>query len=161
MFLIAELLFIVLLAMILFMLYRNERLRSKHMMPRATMEEYWDGKERRRHFRFQKTLGVSYAVEKKAHLKSNGKTVDISESGMKLLLDEKLPKGVILDLMIELPGSKKMAEVEGEVVWSEEVAEKHPSGKRFFHSGIRFSAIKEPSGKSLIDYIRSVAAMEV
>ena len=158
MFLILELLFIVLLAMVLFIVYRGERLSGKSRAPHAIVEEYWDGKDRRQHVRFEKTLEVNYAVRKKPHLASNGKTVDISEGGMKLLMDAKLPIGTILDLRIELPNLKKISEVEGTIVWCEDAEGEDASGKRFFHSGIKFSAIKEPAGKHLIDYIRSIAS---
>lgn len=159
--LVIELLFILLLAGILFVVYRHERALSKHAAPQAGIEEYWSGQERRRHFRFENRLDVNYSVEKKAHIKQSGKTVDISEGGMKLLLDEKLAPGTLLSLKIVLPGMNKHAEVEGEVIWSEDVQELDPSGKRLFHSGIKFLAMKEPAGTSFADYIRALAsAME-
>lgn len=157
MFLIIELLFILLLAMILFSLHINEGASAKRSLPRAIMEEYWDGRERRKHVRFKKCLEITYIVKKGANSKKGGETMDISEGGIKLLLDEKLNKGMVLDLIIELPDSKRTAEVEGEVVWSEDVKEKDASGKRLFYSGVMFSAIKDPSGRSIIDYIRSLA----
>jgi len=153
-----ELLFIVLLSTVLLISYKNEKVVSKNISPLAKVEEYWSGKERRQHFRFDKVLEVTYSVVKKPHLKSSGITVDISEGGMKLLLDDKLSKGAILDLKIMLPDSKKNAEVEGEVVWSDEVDGLDSSGKRLFHSGIRFLALKEPAGARLIDYVRSLAS---
>lgn len=156
MLLIVEILFIVLLTMILFMLYKNEHLFSKKVVPLATVEEFWSGAERRKAVRFKKDLTVHYAVEKRPHLKTNGKTVDISESGVKILIDEKLTKGTTLDIMIAIPGSGKQIEAEGEIVWSEEANEPDASGKRFFHAGVRFSAIREPNGTTLREYIRSL-----
>lgn len=156
MFLILELLFIVILSMILFMIYRNERVLLKHVTPSAKLEEYWNGEERRRHLRFKEVLEVMYIVEKRPHLK-NGKTVNISEGGIKLLLDEKLAKGAILDLKIALPNSKEVAEIEGEVVWSSDSQDKDPSGKRQFHSGVSFLAMREPYGTNFINYIRSLS----
>ncbi len=155
MLLLIELLFIVLLSMILFMIYKDERLHSKKTLLHATLEEYWGGKERREHVRFKKTLEVSYVVEKKPHLK-NGKTLDISEGGAKLLLDEKLAVGTIVDLKIALPNSNRIAELEGEVIWSNKAKESDASGKRFFNSGVRFLAIKGPSGENLTGYIKSL-----
>jgi len=157
MLLITELLFIVLLSMVLFMIVCHEKMVSKRSAPHARVEEYWNGKERRQHFRFEKELEVEYAVEKRPHLKSSGKTLDISEGGMRLLIEEKLQNGAILDLKIELPDTKRIAEIEGEVVWSEEVDGLDASGKRLFHAGIKFLALKEPSGVSLIEYIHSLA----
>lgn len=158
MFLILELLFIVFLVMVLYTLYGNERLSVKRLLPHAFIEEFWGGKERRHHVRFEKSLDVNYAVVRKPHLKDNGTTVNISEGGMKLALAEKLSKGAILDLKISLPNQNQTIEIEGEVVWSEESAETDSDGKKIFCSGIRFAGIKEPSGVHLSDYIRSIAS---
>jgi len=157
MLLIIELLFVLILSMILFIIYRHESLMSKHALPEAKVEEYWMGKERRQHFRFKKELSVNYTVEKKPNLKSGAKTVDISEGGMKILLDDKLSKGAILDMKIALPNSRKFAAVEGEVIWSEDIGGTDPFGKRYFYSGIKFRAMKEPSKNVLADYIHSLA----
>src|SRR3989338_7277335 len=162
MFLILELLFIVLLSMVLFMLYKNERASSARFVPHAKLEEYWNGSERRRCGRFQKDLEVNYLVEKKPHLK-NGRALDISEGGLKLLLDEKPAVGTILDLKITLPGSKEMAEIEGEVAWAEEAKASPPasgtlSDKRQFRVGVRFLAVKGTSARELAKYIGSVCA---
>lgn len=155
MFMIIELLFIVLLVMILFMLYKGERMLSKKVLPRAKIEECWNGRERRRHVRFKKMLEATYVIEKKPRLKS-GKTVDISEGGAKLILAEKLSKGTMLCLEISIPGSQNTVEMEGEIVWSNESNETDPSGKRLFYSGVRIVAIKEPSAADFINYIRSL-----
>lgn len=157
MLLLVEIFFIVLLTMMLFTLYHNERETARKLTPHAAIEEYWTGKERRQHVRFEKSLTVDYTVEKKPHLKTSGATVDISEGGMKLIVNEKLPKGAVLDFKIALSNPGDTAEVEGEVVWSEDAGADDASGKRLFYSGIKFSAIKQPAGKNLIDYIHSVA----
>lgn len=153
---ILELSFIVLLFMILGLLYRNEKILAKKASPHAKIEEYWNGMERRRYARFREILEAMYKIEKRPHLKT-GKTVDISEGGVKLLLDEKLAKGTIIDLQIAFPNSKKSAEVEGEVVWTSEYQEADASIKRLFHSGVKFLAINQPQGTNLIDYIRSLS----
>ncbi len=152
-----EFLFILLLVLVLFMLYKSERSSTKNLMPQAEVEEYWSGKERREHVRFKKHLPVTYTVQKRPHLKSNGRTVDISQGGMKLLLSEKLPKGTIVDLTLELSDIKDTVEIEGHIAWSEEKESKDSSGKRFFYSGIKFSAIKEPSTDSFLNYMRSIS----
>lgn len=157
MFTLVGLFFILLLSMILYMLYRNELTASKNNRHRAKIEEYWTGREKRKYNRFKKTLDVIYSVANKPHLNSNGHTVDISEGGMKLVLDEKLPKGAIMDLKVSIPASSQDTEVEGEVVWCEEASYDKASGKRQFCYGIKFLAVKEPSGKHLSDYIRSIS----
>jgi c-di-GMP-binding flagellar brake protein YcgR len=99
---------------------------------------------------------VAYGVEKRPHLKNNGRTANISEGGMKLLMDEKLPKGTILNLELELPDPKKTIKIEGEVVWSDEAEKAEGSDKRLFHSGIKLLAIKGPFPTDFISYIRSL-----
>jgi c-di-GMP-binding flagellar brake protein YcgR len=163
MFLMVELLFLLLLLVVLYLLYKNDIILTRKKMLQAGVEEYWNGKERRRHIRFKHVLNVDYAVEKKPHLKQSGKTIDISAGGMKLLMSEKLAKGTILDLKIALPDSKDFIEVEGvveaegEVAWSED-AKDTAADRRMFYTGIKFLAIKEPSGKRLSDYINSIAS---
>lgn len=155
-FFLIELTFIIVLISVLVVLYGNDRSSAKNKLPQAIMEEYWNGRERRKFVRFKQALEVSYLVKKKSSIK-NGKSVDLSEGGMKLLLDEKLAKGTIINLRIGIPETRQTAEAEGEVVWCEEAAGNDPAGKRLFHSGIKFSILKEPHAKTLIDYIRSIA----
>jgi len=159
MFLIVELLFIVLLTMILFMIYKNERALARKIVPQARMEGYLGGKERRQCVRFRQDMEVHYIVEKKNHLKNRGKTVDISESGVRLLLDEKLATGTILDLKMILPGSRRSVDVEGEVVWTEEIPQiDGDSGKRLFHAGVKFLAVRSHQGAMVTDYLRSISS---
>jgi hypothetical protein len=159
-FLILELLFIILLIAILFMVYRNERMSSKRALPHGMAEEYWDGNERRKHARFRKALDITYSVRPNSRYDKTGKTGDISEGGVKLLLDEKLPKGAMLDLKIPLLSASRTVNVEGEVMWSEDSPQKDISGKRLFYSGVMFRASPEPSHQFLIRYIRSVGSGE-
>ena len=153
-----EIAFIILLGIVLFMIYMREVSASKKDSRKASLEEYWSGKDRRRHVRFKDKLEVSYELAKKPKLKNTGHTVDISEGGLKILVDEKFEKGAILGLTIVSPKNGKSTKVEGEVAWSEEIDGTDPSGRRLFYSGIRFLAIKEPSGASLIEYIHSLPA---
>lgn len=157
MFLVLELLFILVLSMVLYMLYRNDRALAKNGLRRAMMEECWEGKERRAHVRFKKCLEVSYAHRKRPQASaSNGKTVDISLGGAKLLLEEKLAKGAILFLKLVLPETGHAVEAEGEIVWSEEQGGKDPDGRRMFHAGVKFLTVKSPTETPLFDYIRKL-----
>ena len=152
MFLIVGMTFLVLLSITLMMLWGHERIATKRVIPRAKVEECWDGEERRSHERFNKDLEIEYSVQKRPHLK-NGRTVDLSKGGMKLLLDEKLPKGAIMGLKVYIPEKKRTVEAEAEVVWTNDADKKDPSGKRFFFSGLKFIAIKEPAGIHLSEYL--------
>lgn len=158
MLLFAELFFIALLLATLFMVSRNDGFAVRNKLRQAMLEGYWSGKNRRQYPRFAKSLEVAYSVLKRAVMVAKGETVNISEGGVKLLLDEKLPLGTTLNLKISLPHNGQVSEITGDVVWTEEAPDvKDPSDKRFFYSGIRFSSIKESSGKSFVDYIRSIS----
>ena len=143
--------FLILLSLTLVALWGLERLSSTKLIPRAKVEEYWTGEERRQHLRFKHVLEVEYNIEKKPRL-TNSRTLDISKGGMKLVLDEKLPSGAIIDVKIQIP-EKKIIEVEGKVIWTKESEGRDAQGKRFFHSGIKFIGIREPSGIRLAEYI--------
>lgn len=166
MFLVLEISFIILMAAILAMLVSHERKFRKEHLSRATVQEYWNGKERRRYVRFKKTLEVTYTLRKNSQVRSAGKVVDVSEGGMKLLLDEKLTNDTLLDLHLNLPDSRGPIRVTGKIVWLEECAQQdkthHPNSdasscKRFFYAGLQFLPIIEPAGRDLIRYIRSLA----
>lgn len=160
MFLIAGTAFLVLLSLTLIMLWGHEKVTNKRIIPRARVEECWDGEDRRKHCRFKKALIVEYNIEKRPHLK-NAKSVDISKGGLKLLLDEKLGKGSIIDVKISVPEAKKIIEIEGEIVWTREADIKDSSGKRFFHSGVKYLTIKEPHGTHLSEYLASLEAQNI
>jgi c-di-GMP-binding flagellar brake protein YcgR len=155
----AELLFILLLAIIILMVFRNEGFSVKNRLRRAKVKEYLGQNDRRQYPRFAQSLEVKYSVMKRQDSKNyNGKTMDISKGGVKLILDEKLSSGVLLALKIALPNPGHMVEVIGEVVWTEDASDiNEESGKRFFYSGVKFSSIKDPSGKHLFDYVRLLA----
>ena len=149
--------FLLLLSLTLLMLWAHERITNKRIVPRARIEECWTGDERRRHTRFEDELSVSYSVEKKPHLR-NSRTINLSKGGMKLFLDDKLQKGAILDLKIYIPQKKVTVEVEAEVVWTKDAQDNDLSGKRFFHSGVKFIAMKGSSDAHLSEYICSLEA---
>ena len=155
MFLAVEVLFIILMTVILFIFYVNERSSGRKNLPRAAMEECWSGKERRQHIRFKKNLEVNYLVRKRSRVKISGRTVDVSQGGMKLCLSEKLAKGTVLELMVNIPDVKKAAVLEGEVVWSEDAGD-DSEGRRAFYSGVMFISAKDPSHIPLIEYIKSL-----
>ncbi len=159
MFIAIEFLFIFFLAAILFMVFKNDGFSEKNRARRAELEGCWAGKDRRQYPRFTKSLAITYSVVKNRIKKDDpdGKTVDISEGGVKLMLDEKLPPNTSLLIKIPIPEARQASEITGSVVWTEDAADvKESSGKRFFYSGVKFSTTKEPSGKYLIDYIRSI-----
>jgi c-di-GMP-binding flagellar brake protein YcgR len=155
MFFISGVAFLALLSLTLMMLWAHERIANKRAIPRAKVEELWDREERRKHARFSHDTDIEYNVAKKPLIKG-GKSINISEGGMKLLMDEKLPKGAIIDMKMYLPDKNEVVEVEGEVIWTSDADVKDASGKRYFHSGIKFMAVRESSQTRLTEYIKNL-----
>ena len=155
----AEGLFILLLVVILLMVFRADGFSAKNRCHKASVKEYWAGKDRRQHPRFTQCLDVAYSVVKKnGPVSATGKTVDISEGGAKVLMDEKLPQGMRISLKISIPTARHIVEMVGDVMWTEDALNiQDPSGKRFFYSGIKFSTAKESSPNPLSSFIRSLA----
>ena len=158
MFFIIGLVFLALLGITLVMLWNHEKLNIKKITPHAHIEEYWKGEERRLHVRLQHNIDVEYKVEKEPHLKL-GKGCDISEGGMKILLDEKLPKGSIIDLKLVIPESGKTIELEGEIIWTKDAPEIKDDGKRHFYSGMRFVGIRQPHELLLSQYLDVISPL--
>lgn len=150
-----EAVFIAVLSAILFLMYSRGVFSIKNRFRRAVINGSWTGKERRQHVRFKNDLEVRY-TEKKRQAVSDGKTVDISMGGLRLLLEEKLSKGAVLLVRIMLPDGKRPVEARGEIVWSEETDGNGSDGKRMFHAGIRFLDVKKPSDAHLLKYLRSL-----
>jgi hypothetical protein len=151
-----EITFIALLAGILIMVYRREGRISTKARRRASVDGYWSGKERRRHVRFKDRLDVDYSVIKGGKPRKGGRTIDVSEGGLRMLIYEKLIQGEVLELIIELPGTGAAARVNGKVVWSEEASDPDQDGRRTFYSGLQFLSVREPVDSGFIRYIRSL-----
>lgn len=152
-----EMVFIILLAVILYFILTHERAEIRKAVPKARADGYLNGADRRKYVRFKKSLDVTYKVKRKADLRMQCKTVDISEGGLRLIVDAKFSNGEVLHLLIETSGAAKTIEVEGRVVWSEEICDRSdPSGKRFFYAGLQFCGIRENHAHMLTDYIKKL-----
>lgn len=159
MFFVVGISFLALLSVTLFMLWAHEKITNKKITPHAKIEECWLDEDRREHKRFEKDLEIEYSIEKKARL-NNGRTVNISKGGMKVLIDEKLSKGDIMDLKVFIHEKRKVVEIEAQVVWTKDSDYSDSSGKRYFYSGLKFMALKEPSNIRFLDYINSLETKE-
>ncbi len=83
---------------------------------------------------------------------------DISRSGMKFTISEKLAKGTFLLLEFELPHVEKTIAAEGKVVWATgEFGERDVMQRRVFHTGIQFTNMKSDDGNRLVNYIKKLA----
>lgn len=162
MLLIIELTFAAILLAILFVFFKYDGFSLKNRFRMAKVAEYYSGPERRQYPRFSKNLSVSYLVTKTCLSDADrfsGKTIDISEGGLKVMLDEKLSPGTTVYINVSIPGSGEASRIAGTVAWTEDASGvTDPSGKRLFYSGIQFSSKNEPSFNRVVSYIRTLAS---
>jgi len=157
--LVIEIVIIALLLLMLATIVIGERRARKRSRPKARVDAYWQGAERRKFFRFRRSLDAVYRIEKSPHIRTYCRTADISEGGLRLVIDAKLTPGDIVDLLMEVPGTDAQTEVEGKVVWCDESPEQDDlSGKRLFQVGLQFCRMTGRSAKIVGEYIRSISA---
>jgi c-di-GMP-binding flagellar brake protein YcgR len=156
--LIAEIIIIGLLIIALAVVIIEENKIKKSKVPRGTVKEYWDGRERRQSIRVNASLIVRYSVAKKHNVKLNGRMKDISSGGMRLLVNEKLGDGTLLLLEFDLPEAKDVINAEGKVMWADgKYDERDETGRRIFHTGIQFVNMKQDDKNRLVNYIERMS----
>ena len=155
--LIGEILFILILIIILFVLVKEESKIKKSRIPRARIKEYWDGQERRQATRVGTNFTVKYTLSKKQNVILKAQTKDLSSSGMRLLINEKLDKGTLLSLEFDIPDTPVVVKAEGRVVWeSGDFADRDEEGKRVFQAGVQFTQMSENDRNCLSDYVTKI-----
>lgn len=82
----------------------------------------------------------------------NAMRKDISGGGVRLITDEELPKGTVLELKFQLPDvhSPTVITVLGEVVWTQKIQEE---GKTKYASGVAYVNIAESERRKIIQYV--------
>ncbi|MBN1354140.1 MAG: PilZ domain-containing protein [Candidatus Omnitrophica bacterium] len=149
--LVVELLTAVILIMILSTVIIDERKRSEAEIKPVKVKGYWDGKNRRSADRLNVALGVKYAINGKMH---NARSVDISTTGIRLVLHEKFEKGMPIRMEIKIPEHKHHIKAHGEIIWSNEASgEDSVPSKRSFNTGIKFYKIQPGDEEKLFAYI--------
>ena len=80
MLLIAQVIIIVVLVITLIALFVEETGIKKSKIPRGSVKEYWNGRERRKTIRINASFVVRYIVKKNLNRKFNGQMKDISKT---------------------------------------------------------------------------------
>lgn len=97
--------------------------------------------ERRLFERIGASMKIKYEVIDKPPQAKTGTSKDISGTGIRLALDEKLEEGTNLKLSIELPGEQgRVASAYGKVIWSKKI--EISDGQRtsnYYETGIQFT----------------------
>ena len=114
-----EIVFICILAMMLVIVRKEESSSWKARMPAGRIEQYWDGSERRRFVRFDTGLSMHYNVIRSGD-SYEVVSGDVSEGGMRLLIDKKLERGLTIDMEIRTSKGGAAIRARGLVVWCNE-----------------------------------------
>ena len=158
MLLIAEIIIILVLVIGLIIVIIEDHKIKKSKIPKGTVKEYWNGRERRQAIRINASFVVKYSVKKKPYTKLNAHMKDLSHGGMRLLINEKLEEGVLLLLEFNIPDTTDAISTEGKVIWTEgEFSERDEAGRRIFQTGIQFINIKTADKEKLVSYIEKIA----
>lgn len=78
-----------------------------------------------------------------------GKTIDISGSGMQMMMDSRLEEGTRINLSFIKPHSLEIFHVEAVVVWTQ----KSTDAKKQFLTGLNFVDLSEEERKKLDYYL--------
>ena len=106
--------------------------------------------ERRHFIRLGMRLSTSYKIAGSQRAGS-ALTTDVSPEGVRVLTEHVLEPGTKLEVTLTLPDRKELLNFEGEVVWSELVADKASYGGAH-HVGIRFLKISVKDRDVLMHY---------
>ena len=91
--------------------------------------------EKRKFVRLEAPIQVKYRISAKSNTQNKSLGKDISVSGVRMLVGEKMIPGTQLDLEINIPEYDKIIFATGEIVWQEETLIKqevtHETGLKF------------------------------
>ena len=142
-------LFVVVLAGVLWLVLHEEQARRQATTPQGTLEALWrGGAERRQHPRAEISCVVKYRVlpamptaEARDMTRGTvGRLHDASPGGMAARLPERLIPGLLLECEI-IPRRRKPIFARGEVRWTKEIRRIHLTKRREFLTGIQFRDI--------------------
>ncbi len=141
-----ELVLLVMLIMILFIVWREEKYQQKLRIPTARIQSIWNGMERRERERVNLVLKARYQVTRNHHkIQGSSFSEDISLGGMRLVTYEKLRQGEELELEMEmLP--HEILKCKARVVWIKDLEQKE---KRGFMVGVQFTELSKAVAKHL------------
>jgi len=108
--------------------------------------------ERRRYVRISDSLKINYRIATYA-LRSNCRSADISEGGIRFNLYQKLEIGATLKLEIYLKDSAEPLSAIGRVAWTKETP-----GKEYpFEAGIEFNVFAPSFRSEIKNHIQSIS----
>jgi len=147
-----EALCIVVLAMTFSTLIWDEKLAHRRNMALVKLKGFWDGDERRSTDRLNISLEVHYKINGRQVC---SKSTDISEKGIRLLLDERFEAGTPLTMVIKIPDRNHMVKTTGSVVWATETEKPEDPTRRLFNTGIKFHKFHDSGATKLFSFLQS------
>ncbi|MCM8773708.1 MAG: PilZ domain-containing protein [Candidatus Omnitrophica bacterium] len=109
-------------------------------------------KERRKSARLITSGDVEYSVIGKLDIKELANTKNISAGGVCITVNERIEKGTILFLKINLPEKDTPIEAKGKVMWCAEFISSALIEPRY-DLGIEFVEIKEVDRQAIFQYV--------
>lgn len=110
--------------------------------------------EKRRFMRCNLSIMVAYQLESRLENKKNCLSIDISSTGLRIFLKEKLENGTHLQLSFNLPDETIMITVQGIIVWHKE------RESNFFEAGIEFTTIKDEDADKINNFVKKNLGVE-
>lgn len=143
---------VLVLALILFVVMREERILKNAVAPRGTLEAVWNGTDRRQHPRWFFSCPIHYRIYPNdvREQKAEAEVQDAGRGGIAARMPERLASGVWLEMEIIIANSPVIRAM-GEVRWSRELLRAHAFAPREFLTGIYFNKVAETDVSRLID----------
>ena len=104
-------------------------------------------RERRRFMRFEAILEVIYSLLGKPASKAKSYLKDLSKEGLRLIGNNPLQRGSLVELEMKIPGDNIPIFAFGEVAWARETENSK------YDAGIKFTKIKNNDRLRLLDYV--------
>lgn len=143
-----EVCLLVILVAILAVYWREERRWRRERIPMARVQYFWNGVERRDQERVNLVFKARYQVAEETNSVSlprhEGLTDNLSFTGLKLIVYEKLKVGEKVEMEIEVP-PHEILKCKGSVIWVKDLAPeergREEREKRSFVVGLRFTEL--------------------
>ena len=160
-----EICLIVILTVILAIYWREERRWHRDSVPIARVQYFWNGMERRSQERVNLVFKARYQVVKKAsnipYHQYEGLTDNLSSTGLKLIVYERLKIGEEVEMEIEVP-PHEILKCKGAVVWVKDLAleerGREEREKRSFTVGLQFTELAPAIAERLSSLVNEGAS---
>lgn len=143
------------LVLILILLWRDESRAKRAKIPIGKLTSVWEGAERRRHVRVDVDIPVRYILTKDSSPLTAVQTKNISMGGLCITIAEKLKRGDVISVEIDICAVSERITAKGEIMWVKEETENNdPQGIRRFDIGLEFKELSNRHRKQLFNFLK-------